>query len=258
MQQEGEYIRVPMVPVRINKRKLTKKETQAMIEICGPVDDELSQLFSFQDFDKKRVYHLPDGKILLVYESYPAGKSDIYSEEVFKQWITARKAWKRYGSLGVNSSFDWYLYFSTYKTDLPEQVDEAIKGLCVFVGMNSKQLDFSLKSLDQLSKTIRAIGIENNEFKIVDGLVAYCGEIIRQTIKGEWKHLEQDNIPAIFKEVSWFSKNNWCHPVNQVWEAFYDPANFPLRKVIRNEIARFNMTKNRDGEKDTWPKFEPK
>lgn len=245
-----------MVPVRINKKRLTKKETQALIAGGGFLDEELSQLFSFEDIDKKRVYHLPDGKILFVYDSYPAGKSDIYSKEVLKQWIIARKAWKRYGALGINNSFGWFLHFSYYKTDLPNHIDKAIEELGSFLEVSAKQFDYSLKSLDQLSEKIRAIGIEDNESNIVDGLVAYCGEVIRQTIKGEWRQLQQENMPAIFKEVSWFFRNNWYHPVNQVWEAFYDPANFPLRKVIRNEIARFNMVKNRDGEKDTWPKFD--
>lgn len=231
-----------MVPERINKKRLTKKETQALIENGALLDDELSQLFSLQDFDKRRVYHLPDDTILFVYESYPAGKSDVYSEEVFKQWVIAVKASKRYGSLGINSSFNWYLHFSRYKTALPQHIDKAIEELRIFLGTDPKQFDYSLKSLDLLSERIRTIGIENNEPYIVDGLVAYCGEIIRQTMQGEWKHLDQEDIPAIFKEVSWFFRNNWYHPVNQVWEAFYDPANFPLRKVIR----KFHVSKRED------------
>lgn len=246
-----------MVPTRLNKKRLTKRETQALIDSGALLDEELSQLFSFQGLDEKKVYHLPDNNILFVYESYPAGKSDMYSKEVFSQWIQAVKASKRYSKLGISNSFAWFLHFSKYKTDLPNNVDTAIGELITVLEISPKHLDYTLKSLDEISEKVKAFGIEENEHKFVDGLVAYCGEIIRRTIKGEWKHLEQDNMPVIFKEVSWFFRHNWYHPVNQVWDAFYDPANFPLRKVIRNEIARFNMVKNRDGEKDTWPKFEP-
>jgi hypothetical protein len=145
--------------------------------------------------------------------------------------------------LGILNNPKEYLHYSNFKESLIEHLSDSIKELAKTLSIPLSDFDYSLKSLDLISQRAILYGIENNEEKLFDGLVAYIGELIRKDIGGEWRIWGQVNMPSIFINLSWFDKHNWIFPVNIVWGAFYDPANFPLRKLVRNNLARIKMVK---------------
>lgn len=235
-----------MLPKRLNKKTLTKKETQDIINNGAIFEPALSAVFNSNSPNQAKIYKLLDNTFLYVYKSVTSsGKSDIFSKEVFEQWLLAAKAAKRYNDLKIVGSYDWFLYFSQYKEDLISEIDTCISNLADVLGLKVSDLDFSLQSLEMLTVKILQLGIENNEEKLVDGIVAYTGEILRKAIDGQWRLIEFYKTPGIYKEISNYEKFNWYSPVNQVWEAFYDPANFPLKKLVREEMTKFKINKGK-------------
>ncbi|MCF8245246.1 MAG: hypothetical protein K9J37_12805 [Saprospiraceae bacterium] len=233
-----------MEPKRLNKRRLTKKETREITQRESTFDPIKSSVFNWVDFQKNEVYYLPDGNILYVHGDfgYP-DKSDIYSKEVFEQWYLSMKTKRRYHELGLGSSLHWFLYYSKFKQNLIEHIEEAQEQLGVVLNVPKIELDYSLNSLDIITNKALDVGVEDKEDILLDGIIAYVGEVIRKKIDGKWKPWEQGDLPSIFKEISWYFRDNWIFPINIAFEAFCDPANFPLRKLVRNSLARFNMTK---------------
>ncbi len=233
-----------MEPKRLNKRRLSKKETKEIIQHGAMFDPIKSSVFNWVDFQKNEVYNLSDGNILYVHGDfgYP-DKSDIYSKVVFEQWYLSMKTKRRYHELGLGSSLHWFLHYSKFKQGLIEHIEEAQEQLSVVLNVPKAKLDYSLNSLDIITSKALDISVEEREDILMDGTIAYVGEVIRIKIDGKWKAWEQYDLPSIFKEISWFFRYNWIYPVNIVFEAFCDPANFPLRKLVRNSLARFNMTK---------------
>lgn len=235
-----------MEPKRLNKKRLTQKETKEMIQHGATLDLIKNSVFNWVDFQKNEVYNLPDGNILYVHGDfgYP-DKSDIYSKEVFEQWYLSMKTKRRYHELGLGSSLHWFLHYSNFKQSLIEHIEEAKEQLNGVLNVQKTQLDYSLNSLDIITNKVLEIGLDEKEDVLMDGVIAYIGEVIRIKIDGKWKAWEQGDLPSIFKEISWFFRDNWVFPVNIAFEAFCDPANFPLRKLVRNRLARHNMTKGR-------------
>ena len=234
-----------MVPKRLNHKTFSKKETEEIISNRAVFEPTLTEVFTSYVATPK-VYRLPDDTFLYVYGSIGSnGKSDKYSKEVFEQWILSAKADKRYSvDLKITDSYRWFLYFSNYKADLISKIDSSIEHLTNVLSLQPFDLNFTLQSLDVLSVKVLQLGIENYENKIVDGIVAYTGEIIRKEIEGQWR-LNDLLVPAIYNEISSYGQLNWYSPINQVWDAFRDPANFPIKKVLSAEIAKFrrNMGK---------------
>lgn len=232
----------------LNKKRLTKKQVQELIETEGKLHAEFTKLFeetySTGYKNQPLVYELPNDKFLFVFDPKTGrigGKGDIYPKEYFLRWIRwTQKVRDNYAN-NRGSSVEHWRYYSKYKTELINKIDNLLDELVEQFDITHSQLDFSYISLDIVSLKAEEYGIDKVQAKLYDHLVAYVGEILRHKVNGQWAIdalSGYESYPYIRAEI-----NQVMMPINIVWQELggLEPVN--LRKETANEIRRFSLNR---------------
>lgn len=139
---------------------------------------------------------------------------------------------------GRGNSVDHWIYYSKYKAQLVNKIDELIDELVKCLDILRDQLDFSYKSLDILSSKAEDYGFEKIQAELYDNLVAYVGEVIRRRVKGYWV-VREDYPGCEYPIVS--VNQSVLMPVNVVWQELGGLESMNLRKEATNEVRRFSL-----------------
>lgn len=230
----------------LNKKRLTRKQVQELIESEGKLHEEFTIFFEVTDStgykDQPLVYELPNDRFLFVFdpnELSTPGKGDIYPKEYFLKFVQQTQQIREdCANNRGNSVAHWY-YYSRYKVELINHIDELIHELGEQLQINHQQLDLSYMSLDILSKKISAYGINQIQSNLYDNLVAYVGEILRQRKNGQWA-INSDSIDIKYPYIS-AGVNGVMMPINVVWLEITDIEPMNLRKQTANEVRRFSL-----------------
>lgn len=230
----------------LNKKRLTKKQVQELIEAEGKLHEEftnfLEETYATGYKNQPLVYELPNDRFLYVFDpkgiSLP-GKGDIYPKEYFLRKVKwTQKVREDYANHRGNSGAHWR-YYSKHKIELINKIDQLIGELAEHLGIFRDQLDFSYMSLDIVSNKAENYGLERVQTELYDNLVAYVGEIIKQRINGRWainSFSPDDKYPYISVDI-----DGVLMPINVVWQELGGLEPMNLRKETANEIRRFSL-----------------
>ena len=230
----------------LNKKRLTKKQVQELIETQGKLHEEFTKFFeetySNEYKNQPLVYELPNDRFLYVFDpkgSILPGKGDIYPKEYFSRWIRwTQKVREDYASHRGSSGEHWR-YYSKHKIELINKIDELINELAEQLEILRDQLDFSYISLDTVSNKAENYGLERVQCKLYDNLVAYVGEVIKRRVNGQWainSFSVDDKYPYISADI-----DGVLMPINVVWQELGGLEPMDLRKETANEIRRFSL-----------------
>ena len=230
----------------LNNKRLTKKQVQELIESEGKLHEEFTSFFeetySTGYKNQPLVYELPNDRFLFVFDpkgNIIPGKGDIFAKEYFFKlvhWTQRRR--KDVANNRVNSVSHWN-YYSKYKIEIVNKINNLIIELGEKLQINDNQLDLSYMSLDIVSNKAEAYGIDNLQTELYDNLVAYVGEVIRHTKNGHWI-IDSDSASEKNPYIS-AGVNGVLMPINIVWQEITDIKPMDLRKETANEIRRFSL-----------------
>ncbi len=228
----------------LNHKRLTKKQVQDLIESGAKLHEEFTKIFeqtySTEYKDQPLVYELPNDRFLFVFDpkgySIP-GKGDIYAKEHFLKWLQSiQRTREDIANNRANSVSHWE-YYSKYKIEIVNHIDELINELAQQLHIPHQQLDLSYISLNVVSKKSEDYGIDNIQTYLYDNLVAYVGEVLRHKKNGQWtinSYFGGEKYPYISAGI-----NGIMMPINIVWQELYSLKSIDLRKETANEIRRF-------------------
>ncbi|QSJ17647.1 hypothetical protein JYQ62_01855 [Nostoc sp. UHCC 0702] len=230
----------------LNKKRLTRKQVQELIESEGKLHEEFTKFFevtySTGYKDQPLVYELPNDRFLFVFDpndlSTP-GKGDIYTKEYFLKLVQRTQRVREDCANNRGNSVSYWYYYSKYKVELINHIDELIHELREQLQINHQQLNFSYVSLDILSKKVEAYGINEIQSHLYDNLVAYVGEILRQRKNGYWA-INNDSMTEKYPYIS-AGVDGVMMPINVVWLEITDIESIDLRKQTANEVRRFSL-----------------
>lgn len=230
---------------RVNKKRLSKKEVKALVDAEGELDSAMTAVFREKrngHTDEPKVYKLSGNRYLYVFDerdiSLP-GKGDIYTEEEMLrhiEWLEDVRAISARG--GGNSVGDWR-YYSKLDNELITHVDELVQQLSEVSNAAQTDLDYSYKSLNQVSRYLKSIGYKQARTELFDHLVAYVGEVLRLRSGGRW-HIALESIesgyPCILGPTE---RDGIMMPINAVWTALDAFGQCELRQPTINEYRNY-------------------
>jgi hypothetical protein len=227
--------------LRINKKRLTKKKVKEEIE-NGNFNKELSDFFSDatsiinKEFPK--VYDLSNGNFLYVFDEKDfsiGGKGDIYSAENFQKIIRFYSILISDRKKDITSPNRMWKYYSKLGNKLIHQIEELKIEISTHLNIKENQLDFTYKSLDFLSDSLKNLENEEIRKKYFDHLVAYIGEVQRKRVNGKW-NIKKPNSGGedIFIDVG----NERCNllPINIVECELRKIGEIDFRKATTNSL----------------------
>ena|SRR6478735_2503128 len=226
----------------LNDKRLTRKQVLEIIRTEGRFHDEYSSVFKETYADgyvkQDKVYELPGDRFLFVFDekdpSLP-GKGDIYSKEYFDRFIKWSLRIEEDAILGRASSVDHWRYYSKFKAEILEHIDELLVGLSERLLIAPELLNKSYASLDLVSKACEECGVENVINDLYDHLVVYVGEVIKSRVSGHFM-INEMNSGGRYPYVAIDIKKIQYMPVNVVWTCLggLEPVN--LRKAAADEV----------------------
>lgn len=186
---------------------MTRTQVQELIVKEGKLHEELTQFFkeTYPPGQVKQdlVYELPNDRFLLVFDASDVstpGKEDIYPKDYFLRMIRwTSKVREDYKNKRGSSFAHWFNY-SKNKLQLVKKVDDLVDELSQKLRIEKPRLDFSYKSLDEVSEKSEKLGVDEIEKELYDNLVAYVGEVIKRRVNGHW---EIDKVPYISINDKW-------------------------------------------------------
>jgi hypothetical protein len=227
--------------MRLNPKRLTRKQVQELIVSEGRLHQELTDILEETYMtgykNQPQVYELSDDRFLFVFDPKQTsigGKGDIYTREYFLQSIRRRQKVREDHANGRIHTTDHWIYYSKYKEHLISKIDELVDELGKCLDISRDLLDFSYKSLDILSSKSEDYGLEKIQAELYDNLVAYVGEVIRQRLKGHWivrESYQGHQYPLI-------DINDGVSPILVVWQCLHEIEQINLRKACTREIRR--------------------
>jgi hypothetical protein len=227
--------------MRLNQKRLTRKQVQELIALEGRLHQEfthiLEETYMTGYKNQPQVYELSNDRLLFVFDPKEisiGGKGDIYTKAYFSASIRRRQKVKEDHANGRIHTTDHWTYYSKYKEQLVNKIDELVDELGKCLDISRNILDFSYKSLDILSSKCEDYGIEKIQVELYDCLVAYVGEVIRRRLKGDWiirESYQGHQYPLI-------DINDGISPILVVWQCFHEIEPMNLRKACTREIRR--------------------
>ncbi|RCJ29002.1 hypothetical protein A6770_00985 [Nostoc minutum NIES-26] len=232
----------------LNNKRLTRKQVQELIELEGKLHEEFTKFFeetySTGYKNQPLVYELPNDRFLFVFDPNGIiipGKGDIYRKEDFLKRIQWTQRVREDYANHRGSSVSHWNYYSKYKIELINKIDELIYELAEQLQINHEQLDFSYISLDIVSTKVEAYGINQVQNNLYDNLVAYVGEVMRQRKNGKWA-VNSDSMDEKYPYISaGVNGDGVMMPINVVWQEITDIEPINLRKETANEVRRFSL-----------------
>ena len=223
-------------------QKLSKKEAFELANSEGLLNDEytdfLTEKFENGNFILNQVFLISNNKILYIQEvnQKRGGKGVIFEKQYFDNFIFKLKRMKDDIENGRNSNIQHWHFYSLNKNSIIDKVDELLKELAKKLEIDIKQLDYSTRSLDLLSKLVFEFGNVKAMTEIYDNLVIYIGQIIKINSKKEtnWNLESSFNFPIITTEF----KNINFNPINIVWEELTNYERIDFRKAYGKEMRR--------------------
>jgi hypothetical protein len=156
-------------------KDLTEDEIRALVAEETPAPDEqLSELTMLDAFQ------FSDGRILFLFDGEPTTGTLWTSREQVLQSLDAQvDSADRHvleGRLPQGQSF-------------PDHLDELVSRLAELAGLQIEDLDYSVDSLDLLDEQIKKRIAPDKRLgaPIFPCLVAYLGEVVRQSVSGVWE-----------------------------------------------------------------------
>ena len=234
----------------INKKRLLKKEIKKIIKEQGKLHEEYTKFFEeiYANGYVKRdlVYELDDGNFLYVFdenESYIGGRGDIYPRAYFFRFVRWSKRVKEDYANSRGSSVDHWRYYSKLNNELPSRIDYLIEELGKELAIEKNELDKSYKSLDLISEKTEKYGIDKAMENIYDNLVCYVGEVIRKSVKGEWR-INQNFAGGGYPYIDVGLRNVLYMPINIVWNELHGLEKMNLRKETGSEARQVGFKAN--------------
>jgi len=234
-------------PNIINQKKLTKKEVSEILKSDSlfKMREDFAEVFCERDyngnlFEQDLVYELKDGNFLVIRDPKimrEGGKGDIWKKLFMLRYVGWSLRFKEDYENNRGSSIDHWKYYTKFKNNLPSKIQELLSKLKSDLKLNSKEIDFSYKSLDKISDLIEEIEVKERFDNFYDSLVAYVGEVIRKRIEGEWKIDKNFKNPYIGTSNS----NVVLNPINIVWEQTSGLQKVNLKKATINEIKNVSQ-----------------
>jgi hypothetical protein len=232
----------------LNKKRLTRKQVQELIEAEGKLHEEFTEFFeeTYSTGYKKQplVYELPNDRFLYVFDPEGivlAGKGDIYPKDHFLRSIRWTQRVRDNYANNRGSSVSHWRYYSKNKTELINKIDQLIDELAEKLAIPRPQLDFSYASLDIVSSKAEDYGLDEVQAELYDNLVAYVGEVLKRRVNGQWAN----SVVSAYQEYSdpYISADikGVLMPINVVWTELNDLEPMNLRKETANEVRRFSL-----------------
>src|SRR6185295_5698962 len=178
----------------LNQNRLTKHEVQHLIDTEGKIHVEYTNLFEEKyvtGFIKRdKVYELSGDRFLYVFDengSMIRGKGDIYPKEYFLRFVKWNQRVREDYKNNRASSVDHWRHYSKYRAKILDHIDELMTDLSATLNLDKNKLDRSYQSLDLVSKSCEAFGLDNTIKGLYDNLVIYAGEVIKERVNGHWE-----------------------------------------------------------------------
>ncbi len=225
------------------RKKLTKKEVQAIIDLEGKLHEEYSNFFTRTYpsglVEENLIYELPGDRFLFVLapnEKF-GGKGFVYAKDELLRSINWNKRLQKDNELGINGSVPHWRHYSKHKATLIDKIDDLILDLSIDLKIDPKILDKSYESLDILSDMTEKYNVDKAVENIYDNLVAYIGEVLRLRVKGNWQ-INEKFYGGDYPYIDIGNERIQLMPINIVWECLsgLNPVNF--RKEVGNEVRR--------------------
>jgi len=226
----------------LNKKRLTRKQVQEIIDTEGNLHEEYTKFFEEKyvtgHVERDKVYELPGDRFLYVFDengiSLP-GKGDIYSRENFLRRIIWTKRVRDDYPNKRGSSVDHWLFYSKHKNDFVEHIQELTSELSVKLKIDQQILDNSYKSLDAVSNACNFYELDELFETLYDNLVAYVGEVIKTQINGHWDN-NKTHSGGLYPFISIGLKRVQYMPINAVWSATSGLDIINFRQEAANEV----------------------
>jgi hypothetical protein len=136
-----------------------------------------------------------------------------------------------------------------YGASFPGQVTQLVQQLPELMGLSPDVLDFTFESLQSFDRILMESDLEEAlEAHIFPVLVAYCGEILRRVIHGEWDMRRAQVDPNIW-EVWVRSTDGAAIDVgNAVYTSLEEDVPFSLEGRIRAEYQLWHLRRGSQSE----------
>ncbi|MGC1309280.1 MAG: hypothetical protein WA885_18825 [Phormidesmis sp.] len=228
-----------------DKKRLTRKQAKALIELEGELDTALTAKFREERngwVSEPKIYKLPENRYLYVFDekdiSLP-GKGNIYTAEEMQRTIEWREdVFMAIDRGGGNSVEDWR-YYSKLETQLIHHIEQLIKELSRTAEIKASRLDRSYKSLNLVSEYLIKIGYKRARGELFDHLVAYVGEVLRHRSEGKWHIINRTSGEPDYPCIIGPTGNGVMIPINAVWIALDAYGKCQLRQPTINEYRNY-------------------
>ncbi len=231
--------------MRLNSKRLTRRQVQELIALEGKLHQEftniLEETYMTGYKNQPQVYELSDDRFLFVFdpkEMSIGGRGDIYTRAYFSLSIRRTQKVREDHANGRIHTTDHWIYYSKYKEQLVNKIDELIDELGNCLDVSRDLLNFSYRSLDILSSKSEDYGLEKVQAELYDNLVAYVGEVIRRRLKGHWivrESYQGHQYPLI-------DIKDGVSPILVVWQCLNEIEQINLRKACTREIRRASLS----------------
>jgi hypothetical protein len=165
-------------------KDLTEGEIQELLSVETPaIDEELTQLTQLD------AYQFGDGRILFLFDGPPT---------TGVLWETRASVLQSLRARAVSQEDHLLAGRFPPGPGFPDQIPELLAKLADFLQLADGDLDFSLESLHTLDARLEERSKPEDRLgsKLFPALVAYLGEVVRQSLDGAWemRHTRQPDI----------------------------------------------------------------
>lgn len=228
----------------LNQKRLTKKEVRHLIETEGKLHQEYTDFFEDKYvtgyIKRDRVYELSGDRFLYVFDENDSsipGKGDIYPKDYFLRFVKWNQRVRDDYKNNRGSSVDHWRYYSKYKAEILDHLDDLMTDLSATLKFDEHKLDRSYQSLDLVSKACEEYGLDNTIRNLYDNLVIYAGEVIKKRVNGHWD-LNKMNYGGDYPYIGVDLPEVQYMAVNVVWSALSGLDEINLRKEAGDEVKR--------------------
>lgn len=224
----------------INEKPLPRNETIKLAEEKGKLHEEYSDILTEKHDGKiitvRHVYELPENRYLYIRDvngKYD-GKGDIFTKDYFEKFVQYIKRTHDDSKNGRTNNIAHWQFYSIHKENLINRVPDLLSEFPSLLMIENKKLDFSVKSLDNVSSHIKVLDIDQVFEKLYDNLVVYCGEVIKSNSSDflNWSLEPHFNFPII----TTVTQDIFYNPINIVWEELTQNIDGPdFRKAYGKE-----------------------
>ncbi len=224
---------------RVNKRRLTIKQVNEIIDNGAQLHEELTEVFktlNVEELGKPEIFN-HDGNLLYVHANLVEGKGDVYSRESFEKILAKYRRMARLKKKienrlrGHSHPVKWSVY-SELGSEMIHHLDELKMTLVKYLDVSVEVLDGSYKSLDLLSDKVNQGDPYDELSRMYDAIFVYVGEVLIKKTGGNWKLDEYEQIPYVdigHKRVRY-------NPLNVIGHEITSTSKVDFRRQTANEI----------------------